>query len=168
MAEQGNMIAAGWNNYNLVNIETILSSGSKFEMTRDIGLWQEGQPYRDGVGIQRFTGYSHARWESSIITMPQYYYLFNTILGNKYSGKVTIRTRKYWAHEYVIANAILTLPQLNEISISDNERVGVGGYAPFVWEFTRVEVIEEEMPHGIIYVTGGSTDKRQYDSRSHR
>jgi hypothetical protein len=157
MAEQGNMIAAGWNNFNLTNIENITVDSQKFTMTRDIGLWQEGQPYRDGVGIQRFTGYSAARWEHSYISMAQYNYIFNTILGNKYSGKVTIRTRKFWGGEYVIANAILTLPQRDEISISDNERVGKGYYAPFVWEFTRVEIIEEEMPHGIIYATGAST-----------
>ena len=154
MAEQTNMIAKGWDNYSLTNIESITVSGNTFVVPADIGLWQEGQPFIGGDSIQRFTGYSACTWEMGAITMAQYNYIFNTLLSNKYSGKVTIRTRQFETGNYVICNAILTLPQRDGLS---PRRVGKGWYGPFVWEFSRVEIIEEELMHGIIYVTGGST-----------
>jgi hypothetical protein len=154
MAIQTNMIAAGWNNYSLTNIESITVSSNTFVVPTDIGFWQEGQPYLQGNSIQNFTGYAACHWEMAAITMAQYDYIFNTLLSNKYSGKVTIRTRQFETGNYVICNAILTLPQRDGLTA---RRVGKGWYGPFVWEFTRVEIIEEELMHGVIYATGAST-----------
>ena len=154
MVEQGLMIAAGYNNYDLTNIESITVDGNTFALSADIGLWQEGEPYIGGDSTQRFTGYSAAQWETAAITMAQYNYIFNTLLINKYSGKVTIRTRQFETGNYVIANAILTLPQRGGLTPA---RTGKGWYRDFVWEFTRVEIIEEELMEGVIYATGAST-----------
>lgn len=168
----GNKIAAGYNNYSgLTNIELISVGGNTPQdyllPVQDLGLWADGVERFGGDGIAKDDGYATTSWECAALSFSQWYYLYTTVLGGNRSGKVTIRTRRWhvplnstMSYSYVIANAILTLPPPPDTS----RGVYVAGYEPFVYSFTRVQVIHEDKMYGEIYVKDGSTAQENIDT----
>lgn len=138
MAEtfQDNKIASNWNNAGgLVNIETIVVSGIRFPAPDDLNDYSTGVPFVNGEGITFFNGYPSSTWIMGMITWDQYWYIYKIILSNKFSGKVTVRTRTVEVATYANYNAILTIDTPSELDRGVNELFD------FVWRFSRLEAL---------------------------
>lgn len=151
---ENDCIAAGYDNVSgLVNIESLSVGSVYFCPVDDFGKWTDGAFVRDGEGVLQPQGYAATRWDAGFITLEQWYYLYTNILRGKRSGKVTIRTRRYEPDYTVICNAVMDIgnpPALTK---------GVNSYLPFVYLFSHVQVIEEEMQFATIYLRDGSTQQ---------
>lgn len=113
-------IAVGNNNpMGLAPLEGVLVSGDAFPFIpfRAYGNYTLGQPVTRLDALLYFRGYRVQAWQFKIMTKKQYYYLQTTYCGGAdgYSGLVTIRTRLSDPDTYANYNAVLHLPQLNEL-----------------------------------------------------
>jgi len=151
---QRHYLAAGYDNIaGLVNIETISVDGHYLAAVDDLGKWSDGSFVRTGDGNLQPQGYPTTAWVAGFATFEQWYYLYSNILLGNRTGAVTFQTRRHEPDFYVIANAILDIgdpPTLTH---------GVKAYFPFVYQFSRIEILEEEMIYGTIYLRDGSTQQ---------
>jgi len=150
---ENNELAFGHDNIaGLTNIETISVNSIYMSPVDDFGKWSQGNYVRDGAGNLQAQGYASTSWAAGYMTLPQWRYWFNW-LGGKRTGHVTLRTRRYEASYSVICNAVL------DIGDPPSLLKGITAYIPFTYRFSRVTVIEEEMPYGTIYLKDGSTQQ---------
>lgn len=144
-------LAFGWDNQaNLENIETWKIDSRYIVAPRDLGTWSDGLGSLNGESVDQPQGYPSFSWEFGHIPLLTWDY-FHSRLGFKRSGKVTVRTRRYEPDYSVICNAVMHIgdtPTLNKIG---------NAYTPFVATFTRVEILEEDVPFGAIYCAEAST-----------
>lgn len=136
MAFQELKIAPGWDNSdNFVNLEDVKVNGWYFAPMEDLGKWSLGDEVIRGDGVMVTQGFNSTAWLASSLSLDHWHYLYQTILGNALSGKVTIRTRNYVVATYANYNAILTLPQPQTLTKTNR------WYEDVVLRYTRLASI---------------------------
>lgn len=134
---QNNQIAAGHNNAaGLANIETLVdSAGRYFNPVKDLLNYSPGLPLIRGDGIVIYTGQISFTWETNLLWLEQWNYLYATLLSNSTSGLVTVKTRQYTTNTYANYNATLSIGAPNELQYK------LGYIENFVWRFSRVTAL---------------------------
>lgn len=139
MTLRQNSVAIGHNNVGgLVNIENIVVDNIPFGVVQDMGNYRAGQEFLRGNGGIGFSGAPSIEWTypDGGITLPQYYYIYNTLLVNSFTGLLTIRTTLLNPATYVNCNVRMNLRQIAEYLPYES-----GWLRSFRWEFTQIEVI---------------------------
>ena len=134
---QDNQISAGHNNTGgLVNVEALQdSAGRYFNPVKDLLNFSLGQMTLRGDGRTVPTGQQSFKWQSNLLWLEQWNYLYVTLLSSNVSGLVTVRTRRFVAATYANYNATL---YIGDPTAQAYEQ---GYISNFVWEFTRVTAL---------------------------
>ncbi|RMG82108.1 MAG: hypothetical protein D6712_15230 [Chloroflexi bacterium] len=135
MALTDNKIASGHNNTaGLTLIEELTDSdGVLFYPVNDRYQYQPGEFITRGDGIVIPIGLPTLQWQSHL-TLAQWDYIYTSLLGNTYSGTVTIRTRTT-TDTYANYNAILSITPPTDYDVLN------GWINNFIWQFTHLEAI---------------------------
>ncbi len=157
---QKNAIAAGHDNIaGLTNIETITVNSHYFQPVDDLDNWSDGAgTLRGSDGVTVPQGFASTAWNAGLITRDQWYYLYSNILGGNRSGKVTIKTQRYNPGFYVYCNANLDIGDPPTLQSRINE------YAPFIYRYSRLKILEEDLMYGDIYAKDASTGQASIDT----
>jgi hypothetical protein len=137
-ANNGQQIAAGWNNAgSLANITSLtgVTDGYAFQPVNDRGQYSEGVVRQLTTGGEYFEGYPSVRFISPWISDGQIERLKTTYRGNC--------TLKHHISESVTSSDVQTsnvIFNLDLAQLQNLERIA-DGYKDFVWTFIIVEVL---------------------------